>query len=135
VRILTKVVQAVAVLCAVTFLGLLFLNEPEAVETPEQADGGQLDDEPDDGQDDEPDDGGNGVDGAAVYADRCASCHGGDGGGGLGPQLSEGRVVENFPDVADQIALVTDGQGGMPAFGSRLTPEEIEAVVDFTRGL
>ena len=38
-----------------------------------------------------------------------------------------------FPDPQDQIAVVTHGRGGMPAFGERLSPEEIAAVVDYTR--
>jgi mono/diheme cytochrome c family protein len=41
--------------------------------------------------------------------------------------------VEAFPDAADQVAVVTNGQGGMPDFGNDLTPEQIDAVVEFTR--
>ena len=74
-----------------------------------------------------------GPDGAAIFDDRCAMCHGSDGGGGVGPALADGRVVDRFPDVADQIAVVTTGRGEMPKFGDRLTPEEIAAVVEFTR--
>lgn len=40
-----------------------------------------------------------------------------------------------FPDVEDQIAFVTDGQGSMPSFGGQLSPAEIRQVVDFTRTL
>jgi mono/diheme cytochrome c family protein len=71
--------------------------------------------------------------GAQVYADRCAGCHGADGGGGAGPPLADGAVVEAFPDEADQIVVVTDGRGGMPAFGDQLSTEEIAAVVTYTR--
>ncbi len=73
-----------------------------------------------------------GVDGAALYGDNCAGCHGGDGSGGIGPRLA-GTVVAKFPDPADQIAVVTNGRGGMPAFGDRLSDEEIAAIVDYTR--
>ena len=38
-----------------------------------------------------------------------------------------------YPDPADQIAVVTNGRGGMPAFGDRLSAEEIAAVVEYTR--
>ncbi len=72
------------------------------------------------------------VNGQAIYLARCASCHGSDGGGRLGPQLT-GRVVTRFPDAADEIDVVTNGRGSMPAFGGSLTPEEIAAVVEFTR--
>jgi mono/diheme cytochrome c family protein len=73
-----------------------------------------------------------GVDGAALYDDNCAGCHGGDGSGGIGPRLA-GTVVAKYPDPADQIAVVTNGRGGMPAFGDRLSDEEIAAIVDYTR--
>jgi mono/diheme cytochrome c family protein len=71
--------------------------------------------------------------GAAVYADNCASCHGADGGGGVGPALADGAVVASFPEPAAQIAVITEGRDGMPAFGDRLSAEEIEAVTVYTR--
>ena len=87
----------------------------------------------------EPGSGGGGADGggpgAEVYAARCAGCHGSNGGGGVGPQLSDGEVVDAFPDVADEIAVVTDGLGRMPAFGDRISAEEIDQVVAYTRTL
>jgi mono/diheme cytochrome c family protein len=73
------------------------------------------------------------AEGAALFSASCAGCHGADGGGGVGPQLSDGAVLEAFPDEGDEIAVVTDGRGGMPAFGDRLSAEEIAAVVAFTR--
>ena len=48
--------------------------------------------------------------GAALFAANCASCHGADGGGGVGPQLAGGAVVEQFPSVDDQITFVTRRQ-------------------------
>jgi mono/diheme cytochrome c family protein len=73
------------------------------------------------------------VAGRNVFARRCATCHGLGGGGGRGPKLSDGRVVQRYPDVADQVAVVTNGRGGMPKFGDVLDPDEIEAVVRYTR--
>lgn len=73
-----------------------------------------------------------GVDGAELYGARCAGCHGGDGSGGIGPRLA-GRVLQNFPDPAAQVAVVANGRGGMPGFAGRLTDEEIAAIVDYTR--
>ena len=70
--------------------------------------------------------------GAEVYGTRCAGCHGQSGGGGAGVRLA-GRMKEAYPDIADQIAVVTEGRGAMPAWDSALSPEEIEAVVRFTR--
>jgi mono/diheme cytochrome c family protein len=74
-----------------------------------------------------------GVDGASVFGDNCAVCHGGDGSGGIGPRLAGGRVVTVYPDPADQIAVVTNGRDGMPAFADTLSEDEIAAVVEYTR--
>lgn len=71
--------------------------------------------------------------GRAVYQRRCANCHGAGGGGGTGPQLGDGAVVDEYPDVADQIAVVTDGRNGMPSFAGSLAAVEIDAVVRYTR--
>jgi len=73
------------------------------------------------------------VSGREIYAAQCASCHGASGGGGVGPALSDGRVEQAYPDIADQIDLVTNGRGSMPAYDGRLSPAEIEAVVRYTR--
>ena len=70
--------------------------------------------------------------GEAIFATRCASCHGTDGSGGFGPALA-GVVTDRFPDAADEIVVVTNGQGAMPSFADSLTPEQIAAVVDYTR--
>lgn len=71
-------------------------------------------------------------DGARLYAARCSSCHGAQGQGLRGPQLA-GRVVELYPNIEDQLAVVASGRNGMPAFGERLTIDELRAVVEFTR--
>ena len=41
--------------------------------------------------------------------------------------------MEAFPDAADQEAVVANGRGSMPAFADSLTPEQIAAVVEYTR--
>lgn len=73
--------------------------------------------------------------GRDVYGRQCASCHGQSGGGGIGPALGDGRVVEAFPNVADHRAVVVEGRGAMPSFGDRMTDEEMDAVVRYTREL
>jgi mono/diheme cytochrome c family protein len=70
--------------------------------------------------------------GREVWIASCASCHGAAGQGGIGLKLA-GVVVERFPDLDDQIALVSNGSGTMPAMSTQLTPEEIDAVVRYTR--
>jgi len=72
--------------------------------------------------------------GQDVFKGRCSTCHGSSGGGGTGKKLNEGVVVEKYPDPAVQAAIITNGLGGsMPAFREVLTPEQIEAVVRYTR--
>jgi len=107
------VIQVLVLVAAALFVVALFTNEgssPPAASAPE-----------------------GGVDGAAVFAENCAGCHGSDGSGGRGPALAGGAVVESLPDEADQIVVITDGRGGMPAFGDRLSAEEIQAVTEYTR--
>ncbi len=97
--------------------------------------------------------------GEELYAAQCASCHGGEGGGGVGRPLSDGEVLLTFPDPADHIAWIEGGSatvgegnpygdpdrpggqhiagetagGNMPAFGETLTEEEIIAVTRYER--
>ena len=70
--------------------------------------------------------------GPAIYAQYCATCHGANGQGFVGPRLA-GVVTTKYPNVEDQIAVVTNGRGTMPAWGSRLSPAQIRAVVEYTR--
>ncbi len=86
--------------------------------------------------------------GAEIYAQRCASCHGANGGGGAGYKLADGEVLVTFPHMEDMVEWITKGSdgfgvgnpygssergrivaGGMPAFGDVLNAEEIISVV------
>ena len=94
--------------------------------------------------------------GPQIYVSAgCGSCHGPTGGGGVGPKLSGGETKLTFPNVEDMVKWVTEGSassrgrpygdparpggprpaasGGMPAFGTQLTPEEITTVVEYVR--
>ena len=71
--------------------------------------------------------------GREVYSRNCAGCHGASGQGGTGSKLNEGVVAENYPDPADQFAIIANGLNQMPAYTGRLSDDEIEAVVRFTR--
>ena len=73
------------------------------------------------------------VAGREVYIERCANCHGDDGGGGRGSRLSGGASVRRFAKVSAQMAVVAEGVRAMPAFRDVLKPDEIEAVTRFTR--
>ena len=71
--------------------------------------------------------------GAELYAESCAVCHGPNREGGVGPELSAARMVADYPDVADQIAVVLEGVGDMNGLEGTLTVEQIRAVVEYTR--
>lgn len=73
------------------------------------------------------------VEGRDIYARNCASCHGTAGDGGVGGQLSGGEAAAKYPDIEDQIELVANGRDNMPAYAGRLSAEELEAVVRYTR--
>jgi mono/diheme cytochrome c family protein len=62
------------------------------------------------------------IDGAAIFADNCAGCHGQDGSGGKGPDI---RGEDNRDKVVER---VTNGGDAMPAFGGQLSTTEIDAV-------
>jgi mono/diheme cytochrome c family protein len=74
--------------------------------------------------------------GAQIYSQKCASCHGKGGGGGMGPKLA-GVVANRYPDIADQMAVIRDGRSSMPGFGgsssSALSDDDIEAVARYER--
>lgn len=68
------------------------------------------------------------VDGGAVYQANCSGCHGASGEGGTSRSIAGiGQLLAANPDALT--GLVTNGGVNMPAFGSKLSPEEIDAVV------
>ena len=78
----------------------------------------------------------------ALYKKYCARCHGEEGQGPrrpnkLYPYLS--LLASPMVRQGDRAAVrqqVVEGDGGpMPSFRRRLTPEEVEQVVEFTLGL
>lgn len=68
------------------------------------------------------------IDPVAIYAANCARCHGDDGIGTRGPNLTD--FAADYPDPAPAITLITEGKGGMPSFGTKLSAAEIVALVD-----
>lgn len=73
------------------------------------------------------------VAGQDIYQSNCATCHGATGDGGQGPKLSDGDIAGRYPDIEDQIAVVSDGRNQMPSFEGELSDEEIENVVRYER--
>jgi len=110
---IVHIVQIITAVVVAAFVILLFVNEP-AQPAPVPA-------------------AGSANAGATLYSTRCASCHGADGGGSFGPALGGGVAVGRFPNAEDQITVVSQGRGSMPSFADSLTPEQIAAVVEYTR--
>ena len=67
--------------------------------------------------------------GVAVFAQNCAGCHG---------PLGKGTSIAPSLEAASDAAVVADtvrlGRGSMPAFGGRLTGDQISAVADYVAG-
>jgi len=70
--------------------------------------------------------------GQVVFELSCAGCHGDDGAGitGAGRSLTG---IANQGDRAVHIDSITTGKGGMPAFGERLSSDEIEQAASYVR--
>jgi mono/diheme cytochrome c family protein len=75
------------------------------------------------------DEGAPAVDGKAVFADTCGGCH------TLSAAGTSGTTGPNLDDVSLDAgaieSIVRDGRGGMPAFGDKLSDDEVAAVADF----
>jgi len=77
-------------------------------------------------------------DGKVLYETKCAMCHGKD-----GVAKPAGKGSRNFNDPAFQAAasvesvarIATDGKGKMPAYRSKLSPEQIRLVAAHVKGL
>ena len=73
--------------------------------------------------------------GATLFAANCASCHGRDGEGSIGPQLSDGTVAKQLTE-AQSVAFVSNGGvPPMPKFSTVLSPAQIQQVVTYIRNL
>lgn len=74
--------------------------------------------------------------GQTVYTTYCAACHGPEGAGLVGPNLTD-RVFLHGGTRAEILKTISQGVGdkGMPAWSQVLSPAEVEAVADFSFGL
>ena len=71
--------------------------------------------------------------GEKVYTNNCASCHmpGGEGVPGTFPALTDNAMV--IGNINEQIDLMMNGKGMMPAFGQMLSATDFAAVTTFIR--
>lgn len=87
--------------------------------------------------------GGGGVDAQALYSRNCARCHGEDGDAkteqgelyGATDFTSKKWWDKQRPSDAQLRRTITSGRrGGMPAFGKKLSADEIAALAKYVRG-
>ena len=69
-------------------------------------------------------------DGEDIFGTFCAVCHGGEGGGSEGPRLIGNQLINSISLIMDQVMR---GGAYMPAFGPRLSDQEIAAVATYIR--
>jgi cytochrome c oxidase cbb3-type subunit 3 len=75
--------------------------------------------------------------GKAVFASKCASCHGQDGGGQIGPNLTDAYWLHGDGKPMAIYAVIKDGvsEKGMPPWGALLQPAELMQVTAYVRSL
>jgi len=71
--------------------------------------------------------------GRSIFDGSCKGCHGAKGDGGSGPRLNSGDLDEDFPELINLAEFISSGRKRMPAFGSRLSEEQITAVARYVR--
>lgn len=100
------------ILPAVLFVGLIILGHPSEVHAQS--------------------------DGAKTFKDNCTLCHGEDGSGntptGKALKAKDLRSDEVQNKSDDELTkVITKGQGNMPAWGSKLSAEQIKSLVAYVR--
>jgi cytochrome c6 len=79
-------------------------------------------------------------DAATIYKAHCALCHSADGsadnqaGKSLHAKDLRSEEVQKKSD-AEIAVVITKGNGAMPAFGAKLSPEDVHKLVDYIRDL
>lgn len=71
------------------------------------------------------------VDAASLYQEYCAACHGADRLGQMGPALLPENLGRVKPTEAARVIAEGRPATQMPPFGDRLSPEQIQALVDY----
>jgi mono/diheme cytochrome c family protein len=74
--------------------------------------------------------------GSELFARNCARCHGPDGKGDSGPNLTSEKRKAKWRDSSQPIAnKITKGGFIMPSFKKKLTPAQISAIAEYVRSL
>lgn len=76
-------------------------------------------------------------DGKEVFIAKCASCHGNEGQGGIGPNLTDHYWINGNGTLTAIYKVVNTGvaERGMPPWGPILTAKELKSVVAFTKSV
>ena len=71
--------------------------------------------------------------GKKTYKRKCKSCHGADGGGGIGPNLTDKYWLHGNGSIADVYKVIDKGvvDKGMAAWGDALGKKKMAAVVKY----
>lgn len=74
--------------------------------------------------------------GLAAFQTKCASCHGAQGQGGIGPNLTDAHWIHGGK-LTEILASIANGvpDKGMPAWGPVVAAEEIQALTIYIRTL
>lgn len=72
------------------------------------------------------------AEGEPIFTSVCATCHGDEGEGRVGPRLDGNAALERSSNVINTI-LHGRTHGGMPAFGDRFSDREVAAVGTYVR--
>ncbi len=73
-----------------------------------------------------------GEDAAALYKQRCAMCHGASGQPtAMGKKMGSGDLAAAHLSEADAKAIIANGKGKMPAYGSKLTGAQVDALAKY----
>ncbi|HMK61302.1 MAG TPA: cbb3-type cytochrome c oxidase subunit II [Dissulfurispiraceae bacterium] len=89
------------------------------------------------------------ADGRVLYKDNCASCHGAEGKGDIGPSLVDREFLYNKSDVPDDVyfSVIDKGtsegavfagrkaKGGMPGYNGQLDKNKIWSIVAYIRSI
>jgi cytochrome c6 len=72
---------------------------------------------------------------AALFASKCASCHGKDGHPTAVGQKMGAKDLTAMKDSEKEIAEhISNGKGKMPAYKDKLTPEQITSLAKYIKG-
>lgn len=75
--------------------------------------------------------------GAKVYVEKCVACHAPDGGGLIGPNLTDKYWIHDRGNLSGIYAVIKDGVGdkGMPPWGAMLSSAELIAITGYVKSL